>query len=141
MASYNKVIIAGNLCRDVELRYTPGGAAVTEVTLAVNSTRFDKKLDKKIEECSFVDVTMWGRTAEIAGEYLSKGSNILIEGRLQEDQWDDKETGKKRSKLKVVAENMTMLGSKKDKQDDRESGGSGTHSPASSGADLADAPF
>lgn len=109
MASFNKVILMGNLTRDPEVRYTPSGTAVSEVGLAVNRTWFDKQSNQKREEVTFVDVTLWGRQAEVAGEYLGKGRGVLIEGRLQLDQWDDKETGQKRSKLRVVGENMTML--------------------------------
>lgn len=123
MASFNKVILMGNLTRDPQVRYTPGGSAVTEVGLAVNRTWFDKQANERREEVTFVDVTLWGRTAEVAGEYLSKGRPVLIEGRLQLDQWDDKETGQKRSKLRVVGENMTML----------PSGGAGGGGPRPSG--------
>lgn len=111
MASFNKVILVGNLTRDPEVRYTPGGSAVADVGLAVNRTWYDKNANEKREDVTFVTVTLWGRTAEIAGEYLSKGRPVLIEGRLQMDTWQDKETGQNRSKLKVVGENMTMLGS------------------------------
>lgn len=111
MASFNKVILVGNLTRDPEVRYIPSGTAVTDIGLAVNHTWFDKQANQRREEATFVDITLWGRTAEIAGEYLSKGRSVLIEGRLQMDQWEDKNTGQKRSKLKVVGENMTMLGS------------------------------
>ena len=109
MASFNKVILMGNLTRDPQVRYTGSGTAVTDVGLAVNRTWFDKQANERREEVTFVDVTLWGRTAEVAGEYLAKGRPVLIEGRLQLDQWDDKETGQKRSKLHVVGENMTML--------------------------------
>lgn len=119
MASFNKVILVGNLTRDPQVRYTPGGSAVTEVGLAVNRSWFDKNSNSRKEETTFVDVTLWGRTAEVASEYLTKGRSVLIEGRLQLDQWDDKESGQKRSKLKVVGENMTMLGGR------GESGGGG----------------
>jgi len=112
MASFNKVILVGNLTRDIELRHTPGGSAVTDVGLAVNRSWIDKATNSRKEETTFCDVTLFGRTAEVASEYLKKGGSVLIEGRLQLDQWDDKETGKKRSKLKVVGENMTMLGGK-----------------------------
>lgn len=114
MASYNRVILVGNLTRDPEVRYTPGGTAVTDVGLAVNRTWYDQKANEKREETTFVDVTLWGRQAEVAGEYLSKGRPVLIEGRLQLDTWDDRETGKKRSKLKVIGETMQMLGSRSD---------------------------
>jgi len=119
MASYNKVILVGNLTRDPEVRYIPSGTAVCEVGLAVNRTWFDKQSNSRKEDTTFVDVTLWGRTAEVAGEYLAKGRSVLIEGRLQLDSWDDKETGKRRSKLKVVGEQMTMLGGR------GEGGGSG----------------
>lgn len=112
MASFNRVVLMGNLTRDPEVRYTTGGTAVTDVSLAINRYRTDKNTNQRIEETTFVEVTLWGRTAEIAGEYLSKGRPILIEGRLQQDQWEDKETGQKRSKLKVVGESMQLLGSR-----------------------------
>lgn len=114
MASFNKVILVGNLTRDPQVKYTTGGTAVTELGLAVSRQWFDKQSNQKKEETTFVDVTLWGRTAEVAGEYLAKGRPVLIEGRLQLDSWDDKETGQKRSKLRVVGENMTMLGSRGD---------------------------
>lgn len=112
MASFNKVILLGNLTRDPQVKYTSGGTAVAEIGLAVNRTWYDKQSNSRREETTFVDVTLWGRTAEIAGEYLAKGRQVLIEGRLQTDSWDDKETGQRRSRLRVVAENMTMLGSR-----------------------------
>lgn len=109
MASFNKVILMGNLTRDPEVRYTQGGTAVSEIGLAVNDKRKDAK-GEWVEETTFVDVTLWGRTAEIAGEYLGKGSSVLVEGRLKLDSWE--KDGQKRSKLRVVAENMRMLGGK-----------------------------
>ena len=112
MASYNKVILVGNLTRDPELRHTPSGAAVTDLGLAVNRTWTDRNTNQKNEETTFVDVTCWSRTAEIACEYLRKGRPVLIEGRLQMDEWSDKETGQKRTKLKVVCDSMQMLGSR-----------------------------
>ncbi|HUY91914.1 MAG TPA: single-stranded DNA-binding protein [Pirellulales bacterium] len=111
MASYNRVILLGNLTRDPELRYTPSGMAVTEIGLAVNDRRKNAN-GEWVEETTFVDVTLWGRTAEVATEYLSKGSSLLIEGRLKLDQWQDKNSGDKRSKLRVVGERMQMLGAK-----------------------------
>jgi single-strand DNA-binding protein len=110
MSSFNKVILLGNLTRDPQVRYTPGGTAVAELGLAVNRTWFDQKTNSRREETTFVDVTLWGRQAEVAGEYLAKGRQVLIEGRLQLDTWEDKESGQKRSKLKVVSENMKMVG-------------------------------
>lgn len=110
MASFNKVILVGNLTRDPEVRHIPSGTAVCEIGLAINNTWFDKQSNTRKEDVTFVDVTLWARTAEIAGEYLSKGRSVLIEGRLQQDTWQDKDTGKNRQKLKVVGEHMTMLG-------------------------------
>jgi single-strand DNA-binding protein len=117
MASFNKVILLGNLTRDPEVRYTPKGTAVTELGMAVNRV-YTAENGEKREETTFVDVTLWGRTAEIAGEYLKKGRPVFIEGRLQLDTWDDKQSGQKRSKLKVVGEGLQLLGG-------RPGGGSG----------------
>jgi single-strand DNA-binding protein len=108
MASFNRVILVGNLTRDPELRYIPSGMAVSEIGLAVNDRV--KKNDQWVDETTFVDVTLWGRTAEVANEYLSKGSPVLIEGRLKLDSWE--KDGQKRSKLRVVGEKMQMLGSR-----------------------------
>ena len=126
MASFNKVILVGNLTRDPQVKYTTGGTAVTEIGLAVNRQWFDKVSNTRKDETTFVDVTLWGRQAEVAGEYLAKGRPVLIEGRLQLDTWDDRESGQKRSKLRVVGENMTMLGS-------RDGGGGGGGSGGSGG--------
>ena len=109
MASFNKVILVGNLTRDPELRYTPKGTAVAKVGLAVNRVWTSETGEKK-EEVTFVDVDVFGRTAENVGQYMRKGSPILIEGRLRLDSWDDKQTGQKRSKLGVVAETVQFLG-------------------------------
>ena len=111
MASFNKVILLGNLTRDPEVRYTPKGTAVTDIGLAVNRVYMGENNEKR-EEVTFVDVTLWGRTAEIAGEYLKKGRPVFIEGRLQLDSWEDKQSGQKKSKLKVVGETMQLLGSR-----------------------------
>lgn len=108
MASFNRVTLLGNCTRDPEQRYTPSGTAVCELGLAVNETRKGQN-GERIEDTVFVDVTLWGRTAEIATEYLQKGAPVLIEGRLKLDQWQDKE-GQKRSKLKVVGEKLVLLG-------------------------------
>src|SRR5262249_15856934 len=107
MASYNRVILVGNLTRDPELRYIPSGTAVTEIGLAVNDRRKNSS-GEWVEETTFVDVTLWGRTAEVASEYLNKGSSVLVEGRLKLDTW--RQDGKKNSKLRVVADRMQMLG-------------------------------
>jgi single-strand DNA-binding protein len=111
MASYNKVFLLGNLTRDPEVRYTPKGSAVADLGIAVNR-QYTLETGEKREEVTFVDVTFWGRTAEIAGEYLKKGRSVFIEGRLQLDSWDDKQSGQKRTKLKVIGEMMQMLGSR-----------------------------
>lgn len=134
MASFNKVILVGNLTRDPQVKYTTGGTAVTEIGLAVNRRWLDKQSNQWKDETTFVDITLWGRTAEIAGEYLAKGRSVLIEGRLQLDTWDDRETGQKRSKLRVVGENMTMLGGKGDNPGPGGGGGGagGRSSPANS---------
>lgn len=120
MASFNKVILVGNITRDVQVKYTTGGTAMAEIGLAVNRRWLDKTSNQWKDETTFVDVQLWGRTAEIAGEYLRKGSSVLIEGRLQLDQWDDKESGQKRSKLRVVGEQMTMLGNKSGERTERQ---------------------
>ena len=109
MASFNRVILLGNLTRDVEVKYLQSGMAVSEVGLAVNDRRKNQQ-GEWIEETTFVDVTMWGRTAEVAAEYLGKGSPVLIEGRLKLDTWET--DGQKRSKLRVVCERMQMVGAK-----------------------------
>lgn len=109
MANLNKVMLIGNLTRDPELRYTPKGNPVADITLAINRS-FTLESGERREEATFVDVTLWGRQAEIANEYLRKGRPVFIEGRLQLDTWEDKQTGQKRSKLSVVAENMQFLG-------------------------------
>jgi single-strand DNA-binding protein len=110
MASFNRVILLGNLTRDPELRYIQSGTAVTDIGLAVNDRRKNAN-GEWIDEPTFVDITLWGRTAEVASEYLTKGSPVLIEGRLKYDAWETPE-GQKRSKLKVIGENMRLLGSR-----------------------------
>jgi single-strand DNA-binding protein len=110
MASFNKVILVGNLTRDPELRYTPNGKAVAKIGLAVNRTWTSETGEKK-EEVTFVDIDMFGRTAENVSQYMRKGSPLLVEGRLRLDQWEDKQTGQKRSKLSVVADAVQFLGS------------------------------
>ncbi|HEY2343997.1 MAG TPA: single-stranded DNA-binding protein [Chthoniobacteraceae bacterium] len=117
MPNLNKVMLMGNLTRDPEIKYTPKGTAVTEFGLAVNRVYTSESGEKK-EETTFVDISMWGRQAEIAAEYLKKGRPVYIEGRLKLDSWDDKQTGQKRSKLRVVGETLQFLGS-------REGGGGG----------------
>lgn len=109
MASFNKVVLVGNLTRDPELRYTPKGTAIAKIGLAVNRTWRNEAGETK-EEVTFIDVDIFGRTAENVGQYMRKGSPILIEGRLKLDTWDDKQSGQKRSKLGVVAETVQFLG-------------------------------
>ena len=109
MASFNKVILLGNLTRDPEVRYTPKGSAVCDLGIAINR-QYTLDSGEKREEVTFVDVVLWSRLAEIAGEYLKKGRPIFIEGRLQLDTWDDKQSGQKRSKLRVIGETMQLLG-------------------------------
>lgn len=110
MASFNKVMVMGNVTRDIEIRYTPKGTAVSDISLAVNRVRIGDG-GEKIEDVTFVDITLWGRTAEIAHQYCGKGRPLFVEGRLQTDSWEDKTSGQKRTKLKVVAENIQLLGS------------------------------
>src|SRR6266849_3389882 len=109
MASFNKVILLGNLTRDPEVRYTPKGSAVCDLGIAINR-QYTLDSGEKREEVTYVDVVLWSRLAEIAGEYLKKGRPVFIEGRLQLDTWDDKQSGQKRSKLRVIGETMQLLG-------------------------------
>jgi single-strand DNA-binding protein len=109
MASFNRVILVGNLTRDPELRYIQSGMAVTDIGLAVNDRRKTPSGDW-VDEATFVDVTLWGRTAEVVCEYCGKGKPLLVEGRLKYDTWE--KDGQKRSKLSVVGERIQLLGSK-----------------------------
>jgi single-strand DNA-binding protein len=131
MASYNKVMLLGNCTRDPEVKYTPKGSAVTDLGLAINRY-YTTDGGEKREETTFVDVTLWGRQAEIAGEYLKKGRPVFIEGRLQLDTWDDKQTGQKRSKLRVVGEAMQLLGSREGGNEGGGGGVRGASRPAKS---------
>ena len=117
MPNLNKVMLMGNLTRDPEIKYTPKGTAIAELGLAVNRVYTTDQGERR-EETTFVDVELFGRQAEIAGEYLKKGRPVFIEGRLKLDTWDDKTTGQKRSKMRVVGEMLQLLGS-------REGGGGG----------------
>jgi len=110
---FNKVVLAGNLSRDIEIRYSQSGTAVANTAIAT-SRKFNANGEKK-EEVMFIDITFFGRSAEVANQFLRKGSKVLIEGRLQLDQWVDKDGGK-RSKHSVVVETMNMLDSKQDNQ-------------------------
>lgn len=111
---YNKVILAGNLTRDIEIRYTQGGAAIGSTGIAV-SRKFKSQTGEMKEETTFVDLTFFGRTAEIANQYLHKGSKVLVDGRLKLDQWTAQD-GTKRSKHSVIVENLQMIGSRDDMQ-------------------------
>ncbi len=115
-------MLIGNLTRDPEVRYTPKGTAVTDLGLAINRNYSTDDGDKR-EETTFVDITFWGRQAETLGQYMKKGRPLYVEGRLQLDSWDDKSTGQKRSKLKVVGENFQFLGGR----DDNAGGGGGSY--------------
>lgn len=109
MANLNKVMLIGNLTRDPEMKYTPKGTAVAEVGLAINRV-YTPEGGERREETTFVDVTFWGRQAEIVSQYCKKGNPLYVEGRLQLDTWDDKTSGQKRSKLRVVGEQLQLLG-------------------------------
>jgi single-strand DNA-binding protein len=125
MPNLNKVMLIGNLTRDPELRFTPSGKAVAELGLAINRIWYNEQ-NQKQEETTFVDVTVWGRAAENAAQYLQKGRSVLVEGRLQMETWQDKQSGQERSKLRVVADTVQFLGSSheagpSDDDDDRDS--------------------
>ena len=120
MANFNKVILAGNLTRDPELRYTPKGTAIAKIGLAINRN-WTTETGEKREEVTYVDVDAFGKTAELIGQYFKKGRPILMEGRLKYDTWDDKQTNQKRSKLGVVMESFQFI----DSQRGGDSGGSG----------------
>lgn len=132
MANYNSVTLVGRLTHDPEVKFTTGGTAVCECDIVINSSYTNKNTQQKVEESTFVPLVVWGRTAEIFGEYLSKGSTILVAGRLKLETWTDKETQGKRSKMKVVVESMQMMGAKGDKPSG--SGGGGKRSQQSDGS-------
>ena len=132
MATFNRVILLGNLTKDPELRYLAKKTAVCDVRLAVNERV--KRDGEWVDEATFVDVTLWGRTAEVANEFLKKGSPVLIEGRLKLDSWES--NGEKRSKIKVIAERMQMLGS-----NGKQSEGSGPSDVATASAEDEGLPF
>ena len=129
MASFNKVILLGNLTRDPELRYTPKGTAIAKLGLAVYRVWTNDAGEKK-EEVTFVDVDVFGRTAENCGQYLRKGRPLMVEGRLKLDQWDDKTAGQKRSRLGVVAETVQFLGGNRDTQSQGAEPAAGPSAPA-----------
>ena len=125
---FNKIILAGNITRDIELRYTQSGTAIAKTAIAT-SRKFTTNGEKKEEVC-FVDVTFFDRSGEVANQYLRKGSKILVEGRLNFEQWED-QNGQKRSKHSVIAETMQMLDSKGDNQ------GGGYNAPSNAPAENA----
>jgi single-strand DNA-binding protein len=111
MPTVNKVMLLGNLTRDPELRYTPQGAAVCEFALALNRVYTNKQTGQRVEEVSYIDIVAWGRTGELCAEYLKKGRQAFIEGRLTQDRWESQD-GKKMSKVRVTAESVQFLGSR-----------------------------
>lgn len=113
MADFNQVTLVGRLTRDPETKHIASGTAVTNVSLAVGRKWFDKATNEKKDETTYVDVTLFGKTAKLVGQYCTKGSSVLIAGRLKQDSWEDKTTGQKRSKLVVVAESAQFLDSKR----------------------------
>jgi single-strand DNA-binding protein len=127
MANLNKVMLIGNLTRDPEIKYTPKGTAIAQLGLAVNRS-WSNDAGEKQEETTFVDVELFGRVAEIAGEYLRKGRPVFIEGRLKLDTWDDKQSGQKRSKMRVVGEQLQLLGSRDGAPQGAQGGGGGGRS-------------
>jgi len=139
MASYNKVILVGNLTRDPELRYTPKGLAIAKLGLAVNRTWKSETGETK-EEVTFVDIDSFGKQAETIGQYLKKGRQVLVEGRLRLDQWDDKQTGQKRSKLGVVMEAFQFLDSGNRGEPGAEASRRSAAAPAAAAAAPAGAP-
>lgn len=131
MASLNKVMLIGNLTREPEVRYTPKGSAVCDLGIAVNRT-YVTDSNERMQETTYVDVVVWSHLAELAGKYLHKGRAVFIEGRLQMDTWEDKATGQKRSKIRVVADNLQFLDSKRDNNGEPGAGG-----PATGGGNYA----
>lgn len=114
MASFNRVILMGNLTRNPELKYLPSNTAVCDIGLAVNERYQDKQSGEWTDRPNFVDCTAFGKTAEALSKFFAKGRPILIEGKLRYEQWEDKQTGQKRSKLKVVVDQWNFCDSKRD---------------------------
>lgn len=150
MPNLNKVMLMGNLTRDPELRYTPNNTAVANLGMAINRTWFNKQTNEKQDETTFVDLEAWGRTAEVLNQYLKKGRPLYVEGRLKLDQWQDKESGGNRSKLKIVIESFEFLDSRGGEggsgggdgsyQQGARSSGGGRGAPAGAGAGPAHQP-
>jgi single-strand DNA-binding protein len=136
MASFNSVVLMGNLCRDPELRFTPSGLAIASISLAINRKWKDANGELK-EEVSFIDCTAFGKTAEVAGQYVKKGNPLHLSGRLKQEQWDDKQTGQKRSKIVVIVDSLQLMGGKREEGD---SAPARPSKPASQAAPANDAP-
>ena len=122
MANLNKVMLMGNLTRDPELKYTPKGSAVLELGMAINRS-YTTDSGEKRDETTFVDITFWGKQAEVIKQYCTKGRPLYVEGRLQLDTWDDKQSGQKRSKLRVHGESFQFIGSRQGGNENQSSGG------------------
>src|SRR5215467_3574109 len=133
MANFNKVILAGNLTRDPEMRYTPKGTAVAKFGMAINRNWKNENGEQQ-SEVTFVDIEAWGRQAEVVCQYLKKGNPFLVEGRLKLDQWEDKNTHQKQSKLKVVLEGFSFLGTGRPTDGSAGTPSSGTRTAAASAA-------
>ena len=133
MSGFSKVILIGNLVRDPELRYTPSGKAVSDVRVAITTRRAGggRGGDDSREDTVFIDITLWERQAEFVNEWFSKGKPIMVEGRLIEDTWQDKETGEKRSRIKIMGERIQFL--PRDSGSGGQGGGQGGYAPASRG--------
>lgn len=141
MVMVNKVLLAGNLTADPELRATPSGAPVCEFTLALNRSYRNKQTQERVEEVSFIDVVTWGRTAEVCSEYLKKGRPTLVEGRLTQSRWEGQD-GKKMSRIRVTAESVQFLGGRSPSADtDKPSNGEEAAAPESTAAPADDPPF
>ena len=140
MANFNKVIIAGNLTRDVELKHTPKGTAVAKLGIAINRSWTGDDGQKR-EDVTFVDVDAFGKQAETLAKYIKKGRSILIEGRLKLDQWDDKQTGQKKSRLGVLLESFSFLDSKQGEAQQQRPTSAAVQQPPSQEPPMDDVPF
>ena len=114
MASCNLWVGLGNATKAAEVKYLPSGSAVCEIDLAINDSYFNKTTNQKVESVSYITCVFFGKTAEICGQYVTRGKQLLVQGKLKQESWTDKTSGDKRSKIKVVAESMQLLGGKSD---------------------------